>query len=247
MSKYVDRSEFEKLEEKLKLVYEHLGLDFTSFDDALEPDTEHSLASVSSTSGKLETSPVVSKEERRTSFEWSEQEKIDLGTGAIELIPEDLSPEGWNSINDDDDAQHVIALSLERKPKNKLIEKEPIPEIADHTNKITFDQHKAIFSEDSNLSMIAIQIPLVKSSMFNAVYDVDDVDNVINDMSVILHSSNGEISEKFYDDAYIELDNYKFTKAKTGEMGYENQTVDNHVDFILGELKRRLKILNPKK
>lgn len=226
MPEYVEHDEFEKLQQKLKVVYEHLGLDFSHSDDNHQEAEEV-------------------KEEKTSTFEGFEQEEIDLGTGAIEVVPEDSSPEGWNSINDEEDKDHTIRVSLERKEKipDKLEPINILPELVDHTNKITFEQHATIFNGESNLTSLIVEFPLTKKTLFNAIYDVEEVEEVVSRFNTVLHSSNGEISETYYAQAYKELEDHKFLKAKSGEPGYEKQVVDEYVKTILKELKRRMDIL----
>ena len=268
MSEQVSRAEFNELKGQLELVCQHLGLELGDFVSQGSGRRRAEFAEVSNFNGFDHEEPfalahesgttVVEEEDGEEGWESINDDEDPDHTISFDR-KEESEPENNEEENhkeEDGEEVHHLPTSLnyadfdEEKDEAPLFVDESVEEDAEEKEDQEFDISStvgpealaAIFDVENVLTandVASKQFSEIKKSLFTAPYDVDAVDEFLDEYLEVLQTR--DVSESKYAEALLKLDGRKFPE---GSEGYKKAEVDAFVNEIATELQRRINIVS---
>lgn len=191
-----------------------------SYDTSEEEATEEEEAQEESFEENVYPEPV--------SVEVVEPEVRHLPTSLNYVEPEDEKEEEDDTplFSDEDEEESYIADEVTVLPSNGVD--------ADVLSRI-FDAEKILTAND----VASKQFSEIKKTLFTSPYDVDTVDEFLDEYLDVLQTK--DISESKYAEALLNLEGRKFPENSEG---YKKAEVDAFVEEIASELRRRIEIVS---
>lgn len=268
MSEQVSRAEFNELKGQLELVCQHLGLELGDFvsqgsgrrrADAVEVNNFNGFDHEEPFTLAHESDTLVVAEEEEEGWESINDDEDPDHTISFDR-EEESEPESHEEDThgkEGDEEVHHLPTSLnyadfeEEKDETPLFADESVEEEdADATEDqeagsslaVGSEALEAIFDVENVLTANDIaskQFSEIKKSLFTAPYDVDAVDEFLDEYLEVLQTR--DVSESKYAAALLKLDGRKFPE---GSEGYKKSEVDAFVSEIANELQRRINIVS---